>query len=107
MITDNIFENNQAFENELHGIYLRDEKEQNAGHRNTCIKNTIENNGVSIESYGFYIDGETHDINIKGNIIRSTGKGNQTGSIFVGMKASLINISDNSISGSKKAVYEK
>lgn len=40
---------------------------------------TFENIGVSRESNGFYIDGETHDINIKGNIIRSTGKGNQTG----------------------------
>jgi len=107
--TDNIFENNQIFENGLHGVYFRDENEQNAGHRNTFVKNKVENNGTSQESYGFYIDGETHDINLRENIIRTTPtrKGNQIGAVFVGKKASLINISENSISGSKETVYEK
>jgi parallel beta-helix repeat protein len=105
--TDNSFENNQIYENGLHGIYFRDENEQNAGHRNTFIKNSIENNGVLKESYGVYIDGETHDLNIMGNIIRSGGKGNQAGSIFVGKKASSINISGNTVSGSQKTVFEK
>lgn len=107
--TDNIFENNHVFENGLHGVYFRDENEQNGGDRNTFMKNIVENNGISQKSYGFYIDGETHDINLRGNIIRTTpgGKGNQIGAVFVGKKASLINISENSISGSKETVYEK
>jgi parallel beta-helix repeat protein len=105
--TDNSFENNRIYENGLHGIYLRDENEQNAGHRNIFINNTIENNGTSRESYGFYIDGETHDLNITGNIIRSGGSGNQTGSIYIGKKASLIKISNNTVSGSKQTVFEK
>lgn len=109
--TDNIFENNHVYENGLHGVYFRDENEQNGGHRNTFMKNIVENNGISQESYGFYIDGETHDINLRENIIRTTPtparKRNQIGAVFVGKKASLINISENSISGSKETVYEK
>lgn len=101
--TDNIFENNHVYENGLHGVYFRDENEQNAGHRNTFVKNTVENNGISQESYGFYIDGETHDINLKDNIIStsSAGKGNQTGAVFVGKKTSLIKMDGDLIPCSK------
>jgi parallel beta-helix repeat protein len=105
--TDNIFENNHVYENSNHGVFFRNENEQNAGHRNTFTNNVIENNGVARESSGFYIGGETHDINITGNIIRSTAKGNQTTAITVGNKASKIISSENNISGSKELVYEK
>ena len=105
--TDNIFENNHVYENGDHGILFRDESEQNGGHRNTFANNIIENNGVKQESSGFYIGGETHDINISHNIIRSTGKGNQTTAIFVGKKSSKISSSDNQISGSKEIVRER
>ena len=105
--TDNIFENNHVHENGDHGILFRDENEQNSGHRNTFTNNIIENNGIRQESSGFYIDGETHDIQIINNIIRSTGKGNQSTAIFVGKKSSKITSSDNKISGSKEIVHEK
>jgi len=105
--TDNIFENNHVYENGDHGILFRDESEQNGGHRNTFANNIIENNGVKQESSGFYIGGETHDINISHNIIRSTGKGNQTTAIFMGKKSSKITSSDNQISGSKEIVRER
>jgi hypothetical protein len=105
--TDNIFENNHVYENGNHGVLFRNENEQNSGHRNTFTNNTIENNGVTNESSGFYIGGETHDITIINNIIRSTGKGNQKTAIFVGKKSSKISASDNKISGSKEIVYEK
>jgi parallel beta-helix repeat protein len=105
--TDNIFENNHVYENSYHGIFFRDENEQNSGHRNTFTKNIIENNGIKEESSGFYIGGETHDINIINNIIRSAGKGNQSTAIFVGKKSSKITSSDNKISGSKEIVHEK
>jgi hypothetical protein len=105
--TDNIFENNHVFENGYHGVVFRNETEQNSGHRNTFTNNIIENNGVKEESSGFYIGGETHDINISNNIIRSTGKGNQSAAIVVGKKSSGITAAENKISGSKEIVYEK
>lgn len=105
--TDNIFENNHVYENGSHGVLFRNENEQNSGHRNTFSNNIIENNGVNKESCGFYIGGETHDINIMNNTIRSTGKGNQTTAIFVGKKSSKVTAADNRISGSKDIVYEK
>jgi len=105
--TDNVFENNHVFENGYNGVFFRDETEQNSGHRNTFTNNLIENNGVRQESGGFYIGGETHDINISNNIIRSGGKGNQSTAIIVGKKSSGITVTDNKISGSKEIVHEK
>ncbi len=91
--TDNIFENNKVYENAHHGVFFRNENEQNSGHRNTFKNNTIENNGTERESAGFWIGGETHDITIVNNIIRSTGKGNQATAIFVGKKSSKVTAS--------------
>jgi parallel beta-helix repeat protein len=105
--TDNIFENNHVYENGKQGVLFRNENEENSGHRNTFTNNTIENNGVTQESSGFYIGGETHDIILTNNTIRSTGKGNQPIAIFVGKKSSKITSTDNKISGSKEIVYEK
>jgi len=105
--TDNIFENNIVYENGSHGVLFRNENEQNSGHRNTFVNNTIENNGIARESAGFYIGGETHDIKITNNIIRSEGKGNQTIAIFIGKNSSKIIATENRISGSKEIVYGK
>jgi hypothetical protein len=105
--TDNVFENNHIYENGYQGVLFRDETEQNSGHRNTFTNNTIENNGVIKESSGFYIGGETHDINITGNIIRSTGKGNQTTAILIGKNSTKITAANNQISGLKEVVNEK
>ncbi len=105
--TDNLFENNHVFENNRHGVLFRNENEQNSGHRNTFINNTIENNGIEAESSGFHIGGETRDISIRDNIIRSTGKGNQTIAVFVGKRSSNITLTGNKISGSKDIIYEK
>jgi len=105
--TDNLFENNRVYENENHGVFFRNENEQNSGHRNVFTNNVIENNGMSRESCGFYIGGETHDITITNNTICSTGKGNQTTAILVGKKSSKITAKDNQIAGSKELVQEK
>ncbi len=105
--TDNFFENNHVYENANQGVLFRNETEENSGHRNTFVNNTIENNGMKGEAAGFRIGGVTHDITIKNNLIRSTGKGNQTTAIIVGKKSSAINIADNKISGSKEVMYEK
>ena len=105
--TDNIFENNHVFENANHGVFFRNENEQNSGHRNTFRNNVIENNGTARESAGFWIGGETHDIDIINNTIRSTGKGNQSIAIFIGKKSSNVTSTGNTISGSKEIVNEK
>ena len=105
--TDNLFERNRVYENGRHGVYFRNENEENAGHRNTFRGNVIENNGsTDFKAYGFYIDGETHDIVIENNTIRSTGKGNQTGAVFVGGKVSRVNADDNKVSGHPGVVKE-
>jgi hypothetical protein len=104
--TDNLFENNRVYENGMHGVYFRDETEQNSGHRNTFTGNTIENNGMKGESAGFYIDGETHDIIIKNNLIRSSGIGNQKTAILIGAKSSGVTAENNTISGSRELVQE-
>jgi parallel beta-helix repeat protein len=105
--TDNLFENNHVYENSNHGVLFRNETEQNSGHRNTFTDNIIENNGINKASSGFYIGGETHDINIINNTLRSDGKGHQATAIFIGKKSSKITATDNKISGSKEVVYEK
>jgi Right handed beta helix region len=105
--TDNLFENNHVYENGADGVLFREETEQNSGHRNTFTNNTIENNGVTKESSGFYIGGETHDINILNNTIRSNGKGKQSTAILVGKKSTKITSTGNTITGSKEIVYEK
>ncbi len=105
--TDNLFDNNRVYENANHGVFFRNENEQNSGHRNVFTNNVIENNGMSRESCGFYIGGETHDITITNNTICSTGKGNQTTAILVGKKSSKITAKDNQIAGSKELVQEK
>jgi hypothetical protein len=105
--TDNIFENNHIYENDYQGVFFRDENEQNAGHRNSFTNNIIENNGMKEEAAGFYIGGQTHDIVITNNTIRSTGKGKQTTAILVGPLSSKVTASGNKISGSKEITYEK
>ncbi|HSL87613.1 MAG TPA: right-handed parallel beta-helix repeat-containing protein [Bacteroidales bacterium] len=105
--TDNIFENNHVYENGLHGVFFRNENEQNSGHRNSFRNNVIENNGTRRESAGFWIGGETRDIIISDNIIRSTGKGNQSTAIHVGKRSSNVTATDNKISGSKEIIYEQ
>lgn len=104
--TDNLFENNHVYENGLHGVFFRNENEQNSGHRNSFINNVIENNGTRRESAGFWIGGETHDIIISDNVIRSSGKGNQSTAIHVGKRSSNVTATGNKISGSKEIVYE-
>ena len=105
--TDNLFDNNHVYENGYQGVLFRDENEENSGHRNTFTNNVIENNGVKEEASGFYIGGETHDINITNNIIRSAGKGNQKTAIIVGKNSTKVTAEGNTISGSKEIVYEK
>ncbi|MBW6535172.1 MAG: right-handed parallel beta-helix repeat-containing protein, partial [Mariniphaga sp.] len=51
--TDVIFTGNHIYENGSDGVHLRGERESNAPHRNTFVKNIIENNGTKNGGYGF------------------------------------------------------
>jgi len=105
--TDNLFVGNHVYENGRHGVFFRDENEQNGGHRNKFHNNIIENNGT-LESpgYGFYVGGQTRDILIEKNTVRSTGKGNQEAAVWVGSKAKRITVRDNEVSGHETLVKE-
>ena len=70
--TDVIFENNHIFENRSDGVNLRGEREANAPHRNTFIRNTIENNGTDGGGYGFSINAPAKELKlIENNFLNS------------------------------------
>ncbi len=62
--TDVIFENNHLYENRSDGVHLRGEREANAPHRNSFIRNTIENNGTDGGGYGFSINSPALDLRL-------------------------------------------
>ncbi len=65
--TDVIFENNHLYENRSDGVHLRGEREANAPHRNSFIRNTIENNGTDGGGYGFSINSPALDLRLVEN----------------------------------------
>ena len=91
--TDVIFEDNHIFNNESDGIHLRGERESNAPHRNTFIKNIIENNGTGEGGFGFSINSPATDLVLKENIFKNSLK-TQKAAIYIykaGLKPKLIN----------------
>jgi hypothetical protein len=66
-----------------------------------------ENIGTQEESAGLNIGGETHDITITGNVIGSSGKGNQSTAILIGKKSANVTATGNTIKGSREIVNEK
>lgn len=60
---DVIFSENHVFNNKNDGINLRGEREANAPHRNTFVKNIIENN----VGYGFSVNSKASDLVLKEN----------------------------------------
>lgn len=103
--SDVVFESNHIYENKLDGVYIREEDEKNSPHRNTFIKNIIENNGGN----GFYISGKPSDMLIKENIIRSTISGKQKSAIFIAKNCPPVKELNNKMSGhsDRNIVYEK
>lgn len=92
--TDVIFTGNHIFSNGSDGVHLRGERESNAPHRNTFMKNTIENNGTNGGGYGFSINSPARDLVLKDNIFRSSGKQTQKAAVYIhsgGLKPQLIN----------------
>jgi hypothetical protein len=80
--TDVRFEDNRIYENGSDGINLRSERESNAPHRNTFLRNTIENNGTQGEAYGFSIHSPARDLLLKENVFLNS-KGTQKAAIMV------------------------
>ncbi len=105
--TDNLFVDNAVFENGRHGVFFRDESEQNGGHRNTLRGNVIENNGMLGDpAYGVFIGGTTHDIRLDGNTIRSAGTGHQVAGVYVGARAGTVEMKDNRVVGHPEVIRE-
>ncbi|MBT3384715.1 MAG: right-handed parallel beta-helix repeat-containing protein [Prolixibacteraceae bacterium] len=80
--TDVIFEGNHIFDNKSDGVNLRGERETNAPHRNTFVKNIIENNGSDGGAYGFSINSPAQDLLLKENIFKNSAK-TQKAAIYV------------------------
>jgi hypothetical protein len=75
---DVIFSENHVFNNKSDGINLRGEREENAPHRNTFVKNIIENN----TGFGFSVNSKAHDLVLKENIFKNSAK-NQKAAIYI------------------------
>lgn len=80
--TDVWFEDNHIYENKSDGINLRGERESNAPHRNTFIRNTIENNGTDGGAYGFSINSPAQDLKLVENSFLNSMK-TQKAAIYV------------------------
>ncbi len=92
--TDVVFAGNHIFDNGSDGVNLRSERESNAPHRNTFIRNTIENNGTKNGGYGFSINSPARDLVLQENIFRSNGSKSQKAAVYIytnGLKPQLEN----------------
>jgi parallel beta-helix repeat protein len=88
---------------------FREEIASNSPHRNTFIRNTIENNGATKGGYGFVFTGNANGIIVKDNIIRDTKKGTQKAAVFMGKNIPVVKMENNTMSGHRAGniVYEK
>jgi parallel beta-helix repeat protein len=99
--SDNLLRKNRVRGNASYGVLFRNESEGMAGHRNRLEQNQIENNGVKTGGAGIFIDGETDDVVLVGNIIRDTrqsGAQTQRVGIRLGKSAGKVKIDQNQIS---------
>jgi hypothetical protein len=107
--TDMWFEENHIYQNGSDGINFRGEKAANAPHRNTFIRNTIENNGTEKGGYGFLFNSPSEEIVIKDNIIRDTGAGSQKAAVYITNNGLPVTLENNQIAGHSdgEIVFEK
>lgn len=80
--TDVVFSENHFYENKSDGINLRGERESNAPHRNTFVRNIIENNGTGGNAFGFSINSLASDVVLKENIFKNSAK-TQKAAIYI------------------------
>ncbi|MDX2430178.1 MAG: right-handed parallel beta-helix repeat-containing protein [Bacteroides sp.] len=91
--SDVVFDSNFIYSNESDGVHLRSERESNAPHRNTFIKNTIENNGTDEGAYGFSINSPAKDLVLKENVFKNSLK-TQKAAIYIykaGLEPKMVN----------------
>jgi len=91
--SDVIFENNHIYNNKSDGVNLRGERESNAPHRNTFIRNIIENNGTDGGGYGFSVNSPAKDLVLEENIFKNSLK-TQKAAVYIfkeGSKPKMIN----------------
>jgi len=91
--TDVVFENNHIHHNRSDGVNLRPERESNAPHRNTFVRNIIGNNGTAGGGFGFSIQSPARELVLKENIFRNSSK-TQKAAIYIyrtGLKPTLVN----------------
>lgn len=107
--TDVIFEENHIYNNESDGVHLRGERAKNAPHRNTFIKNIIENNGTDGGGYGFSINSLAQDLLLKDNIFRSTEQQTQKAAIYIQTNGLAPKLENNQMSGHSlgEVIHEK
>ena len=107
--TDVIFEENHIFNNESDGVHLRSERAENAPHRNTFVKNIIENNGTNGGGYGFSINSLAQDLLLKDNIFRNTEQQTQKAAIYIQTNGLAPKLENNQMSGHSlgEVIYEK
>ncbi len=87
------FEDNHIFNNESDGVHLRGERESNAPHRNTFVKNIIENNGTDGGGFGLSINSPATYLVLKENVFKNSLK-TQEAAIYIykaGLKPKLMN----------------
>jgi hypothetical protein len=80
--TDVVFAKNHIYDNQSDGVNLRGERESNAPHRNTFLRNIIENNGSGGSGYGFSINSQAKDLLLKENIFKNSAK-TQKAAIYI------------------------
>ena len=107
--TDVLFERNHVYDNGSDGINLRGERDVNAPHRNTFIKNIIENNGRTQGGYGMSFNSPAEEVAVIKNIIRDTGTATQKAGLYFYKNALPVKIQDNEMKGHAlgDVVYEE
>ncbi len=106
--TDVTFTENHIYSNGSDGINLRNEREQNAPHRNTFSKNIIENNGTNGGGYGLSINSPARDLILKENKFLCTDQ-SQKAAIYIYANGSKPMLIDNQFNDHPlgEVVYEK
>jgi len=106
--TDVLFENNHIYDNQSDGVKLRGERESNAPHRNTFVRNIIENNGADGGGYGFSINSPARDLLLKENIFKNSAN-TQKAAIYVYEAGSKPELDNNQFETHKlgELVFEK
>lgn len=88
--TDVVFSGNYIYENKSDGVNLRGERESNAPHRNTFVKNIIENN----TGYGFSVNSKASELVLRENSFKNSSN-TQKAAIYIYLNGSTPKLENN------------